>query len=151
MNHSDDVPVTSEIENIEELRFFVPGFPAPKGSKKHIGRGRMVEMSKNLPAWEAAVLVAATEALGGRSGFLPHEPLTVVVEFLMPRPRSVTRMRPTVAPDLDKLLRGTLDPLQNAGVYPNDAQVVDLAHVSKCYALEGQPAGAHITIRRKSQ
>jgi len=35
--------------------FEVPGIPAPQGSKRHVGGGRMVESSRSLPEWRASV------------------------------------------------------------------------------------------------
>lgn len=37
------------------ITFRVEGDPAPKGSKRHVGNGRLIESSKKLPAWMRAV------------------------------------------------------------------------------------------------
>ena len=47
---------------MSDLSFFVPGKAAAQGSKRHVGRGVMVEMSKDLPAWRTAVANAARTA-----------------------------------------------------------------------------------------
>lgn len=139
----DDTPDT-----IEELSFFVRGLPAPQGSKKHVGNGRMVEMSKRLPKWRAAVIEAAVEALAGRPGFGRDEPIYCALQFFMPRGVTVKREYPTVTPDVDKLERGVMDALTLAKVWGDDAQVVSGTR-GKRYADEC-PSGVRITIRSAS-
>lgn len=70
-------------------------------------------------------------------------PVFVAVWFRLPRPASVNVRRrpyPCVKPDIDKLLRNTLDGLKQAGVYRDDAQVIQV-QVAKRYATD-DPAGA---------
>lgn len=70
-------------------------------------------------------------------------PIEVAIRFRLPRPASVKiakRPFPAVKPDVDKLLRNTLDALTQAGIYRDDAQVVDL-YVEKRYATD-DPGGA---------
>lgn len=43
------------------ITFRVFGEPAPKGSKRHVGNGRLIESSKKLPAWMRAVKQEATK------------------------------------------------------------------------------------------
>ena len=59
--------------------FFVPGVPAPQGSKRHVGNGRMVESSKDLPAWRHSVGWKAREAMGNRPVFVG--PVAVNISF----------------------------------------------------------------------
>ena len=47
------------------ITFWVDGLPAAQGSKKHVGRGIMVEANKNLPAWRKAIAAAAREVYKG--------------------------------------------------------------------------------------
>lgn len=44
------------------IRFRVNGTPAPQGSKRHVGNGRMVEMSKAVGPWREAVRAEAVAA-----------------------------------------------------------------------------------------
>lgn len=130
--------------------FFVPGIPAPGGSKRHIGRGRIIEDCKRTPAWRQAVAFAAMEAR-----CQPLEgPLTLTVYFAMPRPRGhfnkagklkpSAPMYPTVRPDCTKLLRSTEDALLGI-CWNDDAQIVTQT-VRKIYATG--PAGAQIEVRK---
>jgi Holliday junction resolvase RusA-like endonuclease len=114
----------------------VYGLPAPKGSMKCVGkngRHQLVEqLAKTVTPWRALV-VAAGKALPV-SGLVG--PIGVEVTFTVPRPKTVplsVREWPTVARgDLDKMCRLLLDGLEDAGLYGNDSQVVDL-HAVKAY------------------
>lgn len=121
------------------LPFFVPGNPAPQGSKAYKGHRRsrttgkdvpvLVESSKALIPWRNAVHGAAAQHLFDqyRGGWAPLDcALAVDVTFVLPRGATVTRPLPTVPPDLDKLLRGLLDGLTDARVWTDDARVVTL-------------------------
>lgn len=135
------------------LRIEVLGTPAPQGSKRHVGGGRMVESSKLVGPWREAVKAAVAAAYPGL------EPITgpVVIDliFRLRRPKSHYRTgrnahlvrasaprHPAVKPDLDKLVRSTLDGLVDAGVIADDALVTVLA-ATKTYA---DLPGARITV-----
>lgn len=141
------------------VRVFVAGLPAPQGSKRHVGRGVMVESSKRLKPWREDVRQAVLAQLDGRPPL--DGPVHVQLVFWLPRPKSHPKTRrtlPTTAPDVDKLLRGVLDALTSAGAIRDDAIVVD-APPSKRYvhppqlALEGEPVtpGVWIVARPYSQ
>jgi Holliday junction resolvase RusA-like endonuclease len=68
----------------------------------------MVETSKNLPSWRAAVIEYAQKAYAGP----PLDgALELTVTFWFPRPKSAKKGArwKTTAPDLDKLARGVGD------------------------------------------
>jgi crossover junction endodeoxyribonuclease RusA len=121
-------------------KFAVFGVPAPQGSKRHVGNGRMIEASKFLPAWRKAI---ETECQS-----LFEEPIDGALEvelwFYLPRPSSVSRDYPTVMPDLDKLVRSVGDGLTQGGAIADDARIVDL-HAYKRYSVDGW-TGVHIKI-----
>jgi crossover junction endodeoxyribonuclease RusA len=121
-------------------KFSVEGLPAPQGSKRHVGNGRMIEASKYLPAWRKAI---ETEC---RSLF--DEPMDGALEvelwFYLPKPSSVSRDYPTVMPDVDKLARAVGDGLTNGGAIADDARIVDL-HAYKRYSVDGW-TGVYVTI-----
>ena len=50
-----------------ERKFTVHGLPAPQGSKRHVGKGVMVESSKYVKPWREAVKAETAEL------FEPHE------------------------------------------------------------------------------
>jgi Holliday junction resolvase RusA-like endonuclease len=105
------------------------------------GRDRGVKVK----AWRQDVADAAREALAGAAPITG--PVAIRVTFTLARPaghygsgRNAGLLRPSapafpaVKPDQDKLLRAVCDALRTAGVYRDDAQVVD-AQVAKRYQL----------------
>ena len=114
---------------------WVPGIPAPQGSKRHVGRGIMVESSTKVGPWRERVALAVAEAVGPEHELPPKEAGIVVnAQFVFVRPAShlkrdgvsLRRGRPpapSMRPDLDKLLRAVLDALTGIA-FADDAQVV---------------------------
>ena len=129
---------------VGDLSFFVPGKAAAQGSKRHVGRGVMVEMSKDLPAWRTAVANAARAAHQGRPPI--DGPVAVALTIYLPRPkRSRFKVYPAGPPDTDKLQRAVGDALTASGVIRDDARIVHW-DAWKRWATEDTPPGAHITI-----
>jgi Holliday junction resolvase RusA-like endonuclease len=132
------------VDLIEQLAFVVPGVPVPQGSKKAfvIGRRAVIvdDNADKLKPWRAKVRDAAETALAGRPGF--PDAVYVLLDFHMPRPPSVKRLRPSVRPDIDKLTRSILDSLTDSGVLKDDGQVVSV-HSKKFYA-DDEP---HVAIK----
>ena len=136
-----------------EMKFAVQGIePAPQGSKRHVGNGRMIEASKKVKPWRFAVSQAALET--GEE--LTDQPVSVLITFLFSRPKahytSKGEIKPKAPfykftkPDLDKLCRSTLDGITNV-LIKDDSQVVTLI-ATKQYANEGELPGALITINK---
>lgn len=127
---------------MKELSFRVNGLPAPQGSKRHVGNGRMIEASKKVGPWRAAVFEAVAS--------LDFEPFvkecSIEIVFYLEKPKTVKRVLPTVPPDLDKLIRGLLDALTLAHVWSDDALAVDITAV-KIYASDTERPGAQMIIR----
>jgi Holliday junction resolvase RusA-like endonuclease len=154
------------------IAFNVYGIPGPQGSKKGIaitkknkttgvreytGKVAMLESSAKVKPWRAAVVEAAKAALPAP---LPGG-VNVSITFYLPRPRAhygtgrnsgvlkaSAPLYPAVKPDVDKLVRATLDGLTTAGAYADDARVVDL-HSSKRYADNRAP-GAYVQLIPKA-
>jgi crossover junction endodeoxyribonuclease RusA len=138
----------------EQVRLRVNGPPAPQGSKRHVGRGVVIEMSAAVGPWREAV---RSEVQRAGIMFGARRPLSVTILFSLPRPRGHFRtgrnagvlrdgapVFPAGRPDLDKLVRSTLDGLAMGGAYADDSQVVSL-RARKVYA-DGVPPGAEIGI-----
>jgi len=132
------------------IEFWVPGKPAPQGSKRYMGqsggKGRMVESSKAVAPWRADVRNAAERSSG--DAFAYGEAVSITLAFVMPRPASTPKRRTPPAvkrPDLDKLVRAVLDALSSAGVWVDDSQVVEI-RASKVIAELNQPSGCHVSI-----
>ncbi|ATO14670.1 hypothetical protein CO540_13225 [Micromonospora sp. WMMA2032] len=133
------------------------GLPAPQGSKRHIGRGVMVESSKNVKPWREAVKTAARDVIDAMPPmhWAPlDEPLAVSMVFTFARPkghyrtgrnahllRDAAPTRPAIAPDLSKLIRSTEDALTDAGIWRDDSLVVRYVDTGKAY-----PAGDEMAL-----
>jgi crossover junction endodeoxyribonuclease RusA len=130
-----------------ELRLLVHGTePGPQGSKRHVGNGRLIEASKKVAPWRAAVAIAVQRAWLDYHGFIVFDgPVQVDITFWLPRPATVKRELPTVPPDIDKLCRSTLDGLVQGGALKDDSLVVIL-RAKKRYA-DGRPIGADILVK----
>jgi Holliday junction resolvase RusA-like endonuclease len=134
----------------EELFFTVQGHPRPQGSKRYLGNGRFIEASDVHP-WRKAIAakVAETFVLSGDDRSFT-EPVVVWATFRLPRPKTVKRLYPSVAPDLDKLQRALGDALSVDSQALTDDSLIVQWHSKKRYAPADQ-AGVSVTIRLAPQ
>lgn len=126
----------------------VYGTPAQQGSKRFLGvtkqgKGIMVETSDRTAPWRSAVINACVE-YHREHGRITYENAVIArIVFSFRRPPSVSRRkRPfmNVAPDLDKLLRATLDGLKAGGAIADDRLVVEFTRAAKVYCNEDPEA-----------
>jgi Holliday junction resolvase RusA-like endonuclease len=128
-----------------KLRYIltVRGMPAPQGSKSFKGMrpgkdGRMIanmqESSKKVKPWRQdvkAAAMAAREQTVGLSTILTvpiDAPVRMVITFTLPKPTSAPKRKrtfPMRTPDLSKLVRSTEDALTDAGIWADDARVIE--------------------------
>lgn len=123
---------------MEAFEFRVIGHPRPQGSKRHVGKGILVEQS-DVKTWRSTIVDAAVEALGGTAPFAGA--VTVIARFSFCRPKGHYRTgknahllrdgAPTYCTsralgDSDKLARSVLDALTAARVFLDDSQVVQV-------------------------
>ena len=146
----------------ELIKIRVYGLPAPQGSKKHIGRGILVESSKKVKPWRQEVLRATLDS-DQYSGQVIDKACQVSLEFLIPRPRShygtgrnKNKLKPS-SPyfctsmrngDIDKLCRSTIDGLSvtsGGALLADDSLIVQLT-ASKRYCFENELFGAWILV-----
>jgi Holliday junction resolvase RusA-like endonuclease len=127
-----------------EVSFSITGDPASQGSHA-IMNGRIVQVnSKKHKAWRTAIINEVIATLP--ADWVPIDgPCELNVMFLMPKPVSVKRSAPSVAPDLDKLIRSVGDALAIAGVYTDDSRITRIS-ARKVYA-QGIEPGATITVK----
>lgn len=136
------------------MEIFVPGEPAPQGSKTYVGRGRMRESSKRVKPWRA-LIVAKVRAVHPRPVV---GGVAVDLVFYRRRPKSHFRRGRdhnlladsaprlwTTTPDVDKLSRAVLDALTMSGVIADDRQVVELRAFKK-YTVNGN-SGVSIRLQ----
>jgi crossover junction endodeoxyribonuclease RusA len=131
---------------------FVPGRPAPQGSKTYLGNGRMRESSRFVKGWRADIVTMAAFKWGSRPPL--GGPVELHLDFVMPRPSSLPKRKPTPPavkrPDWDKLSRAVCDALTSAQVYRDDSQVT-IARVTKRIAEQEEKTGVWIHIREAQQ
>ncbi len=140
---------------VSVVTFGVHGDPAPQGSKRHVGGGRMVDMSKKFGPWRDAVEAAAVEQmlrLNRGEPMFPSGPVELDVVFAFRMPASAPKADREQGhawrakqPDLDKLLRSTCDALTASRIIGDDAQIVAMT-ASKIERYD-MPPGARITLR----
>lgn len=137
------------------MKIVVYGMPAPQGSKRHVGKGILVESSKKVKPWRQDVKAAA---LAARNGAPPIDgPVSLHIVFTLPKPKSAPKTKrtyPDRKPDIDKLLRSTLDALTEAGVFTDDARVISV-RATKVFPNEGEQSmdapGAVIYVAQREE
>jgi Holliday junction resolvase RusA-like endonuclease len=130
------------------ITIMVRGTPAPQGSKKFVGttkdgRGLLVESSKKVRPWRQDVKAAAVDLIE-RTGMPPIDgPVIVRMVFTLPKPASAPKKRrtyPMRTPDLSKLARSTEDALTEAGIWMDDARVIEYSRLAKVFPGEDPDA-----------
>ena len=127
-----------------EVSLSVTGDPASQGSHA-IMHGRIVQVnSSKHKAWRKAIVQEAIATLP--NDWQPiDEPCELIVNFYLPKPKTVDRQLPSVSPDLDKLIRAVGDSLTDSGVVVDDSRIVRIS-ARKLYA-EGIQPGATIQVK----
>lgn len=140
------------------VSFRVHGTPKPQGSKRHVGNGVMIESAgEALRSWREDVKQAALRERAALDSSLDG-PLVMSVFFRLARPsshyrtgrnahmlRDASPSYPHRRPDLDKLLRSTLDAISSAALWHDDCCVVCVVSW-KTYADDDNPPGADIVL-----
>jgi Holliday junction resolvase RusA-like endonuclease len=149
------------------VEFTVIGVAAPQGSTKSFGfhlkdgSGRAVYGNNGEPMirtvttsdnpsvkeWRRLVADAAQRQIVQCEGFAIFTgAIAIDIVFALPRPRSLPKKvtAHTKKPDLDKLLRSTVDAMKGV-VWSDDSQITE-ARIRKRYADPSAPASAHIAI-----
>jgi len=142
------------------LEFWIPGVPAPQGSKIATRWGTMRESSKRVAPWRNSVMWITENDY-----HLPPiiDPVCVEITFFFTRPKShygtgknCEKLKPSAPEhctsaahgDIDKVARCTLDGLaQRSGgcVLKDDSQVVVLECIKR-YASAHESSGALVRI-----
>lgn len=163
--YREDYPRTLEVPpgcrpaSREALSAFVPGRPAPQGSKRYVGKSKkgtaiLIEQNKSVKPWRELVTTVFKARPYGASVLTSYPTgtaLVVMIVFVMPRPVATPKRKPTPAhthaPDVDKLVRAVLDGITDArNVWADDGQVVTV-HAHKRVAELGETTGAMIHIQ----
>jgi crossover junction endodeoxyribonuclease RusA len=135
---------------MDSFTFKVEGMaPAPQGSKRPLGNGRMIEQSKRVTPWRILVSTVA-RSIGS---LMIIGPVRLSIVFLFSRPKAhygAKGLKPSAPiyhctrPDLDKLQRSTFDALSKV-IYRDDSLVVG-CNAEKRYCIGDEKPGAIITV-----
>jgi Holliday junction resolvase RusA-like endonuclease len=91
----------------------------------------LVEASPGLKERRAEFIAYIHGNLGSWETPDPDEPISVYVEMVFERPKTVKRQHMTTTPDVDKTGRFILDVLTQSGVLHDDRQVTDLTLIKR--------------------
>jgi Holliday junction resolvase RusA-like endonuclease len=135
------------------------GQPRPRAFARKMGNGKYaarVYDAGTAEGWKSCV-AAACKDLANRK---IQDPLGVVLDFYMPRPKAHYRksgqLSPSApaiyaqTPDVDNLVKAVLDALTQIGAWGDDSQVIEL-NTTKKWANDGNPPGARIWISAFTQ
>ncbi len=141
---------------IQSISWKTIGEAAPQGSKRYLGRGIMVESSKELPIWREQLI---NDIIAAANGITFNSGVQVTLIFKFPRLKahlnSKGDLRPTAPvfkttrPDIDKLCRAVLDAITLSGVIRDDALCFSI-EAQKMYCDIGEPPGVIGTITELS-
>ena len=135
--------------------FTVLGKPAPQGSKRHVGRGVMVESSKRCKPWRQDVRHTALDLRPDDWYANMDAAIALSVVFVFARPKSHFRANGQLKPsapahctgrigDVSKLVRAVEDAMTGI-IYNDDAQIISLiAH--RRFANDREQPCAIITV-----
>ena len=135
--------------------FTVLGKPAPQGSKRHVGKGVMVESSKRCKPWRQDVRHTAIDLLPGGWYARMEDAMLLSVTFVFARPKNHFRTNGELKPsapkhctgrigDVSKLIRAVEDAMTGI-VYNDDAQIINLL-ATRRYATATESPCAIITV-----
>ena len=137
---------------IQSISWTTIGEAAPQGSKRHVGRGIMIEASKKLPVWREQLI---NDIIAAADGVVFDSGVQVTLIFKFPRLKShfnsKGKLKPkspvfkTTKPDLDKLCRAVLDAITLAGVI-RDGSLCFSLEAQKMYCQVGESPGVSGTI-----
>lgn len=153
------------------ISVLIPGWPLPQGSKKigiykkdGVVKRSIIDANPALKQWRLQVTSYIREAMAQAIPPLTDaldKPMEVVIVFYFPRPqshygtgRNAGILKPGATewpikpPDIDKLMRAIFDGATDAGLWLDDAQVVDV-HAVKRWAR--QRPGVSLTVYPKEK
>lgn len=130
------------------LMFIVQGEAIPQGSKTIAqggGKTWLRDANPKLKAWRQSAAQQMKQQTPEGFIFAKDEPVRAVILVYLPKPKTVKRLKPTVKPDVDKLLRSIFDAITEAGAWVDDSQCVDVK-ISKQYCLHGDTPKVFINL-----
>lgn len=128
------------------IEFFAPGIPRPKGSiRAFVRAGKAILTSDNarLVDWHGCVQRALYDVQRPAEPW--QGPIRVHLNFYLPKPKRPKCEAHVTKPDVDKLVRSTLDVMTGV-IFRDDSQVMAM-WVTKQYAGSDGP-GCRIRVEQ---
>jgi crossover junction endodeoxyribonuclease RusA len=121
------------------LYFEIEGTPAPQGSLRHIGGGRMISANPRTIEWRQTIADTIQPQLP--ADWQPINEATLIqIIFILPKPKTSKNKRPIVKPDIDKQIRSVLDAVSLTRHMPTpllkDDSIVTDIHAAKRYTTD---------------
>ncbi len=130
------------------VAFVIPGTPVGKGRPKFARRGNFITTytPEKTASYENLVRLKAEEAMKGRAPIEGAVAMTLLIEVTPPASWSAKKqaqallgeIRPTTKPDVDNVLKGICDAM-NEIVFKDDKQIVAVT-IHKAYAQTARAA-----------
>ena len=131
------------VGEVQPMRIVIPGQPIPKGRPRVFRNGRTItpKRTAEFEARAASIIRASWDGAPIPKG----QPVALFLRFYFRRPKRLqTKATPDHAlpmprrPDLDNLIKSTMDALERGAVLSDDGQVMNI-HAEKWYCSTGQP------------
>jgi Holliday junction resolvase RusA-like endonuclease len=121
------------------IQFDIPGiaFPQPRPRITIRNGHAWAYESERVRPWKQAVEISTRINLT-KSVFYSEVPVYLKLAFWLPRPKSLPKKidRHVKRPDLDNVIKSTVDAMTRAGAWKDDSQIYKLT-AEKLYAPEG--------------
>ena len=125
------------------LRFTIMGETRSKGRPRFDPRTRRTYTDKRTNQYEGYVAQCAGVAMAESVQSFPiDDPVAIDLVFTLRRPKKPRFELPAIRPDLDNYVKAVVDGMQMAGVFTDDARIVEI-HARKQY---GEEIGATVAV-----
>lgn len=137
------------------FEYKIVAIPRPQGSKRHFGRGIMVESSKHIKDWRAFARFKAESAMQDKQLIDKPEAVCVGVMYTFERPQShflkagLRFSSPNLhigTPDVDKLQRALFDSMTGL-VFKDDSQISKVI----AFKMYGPISQTHVFVGVESE
>lgn len=129
------------------ISFFIEGKPEPQGRPRFYptAKGmRAVDPPKSR-AWKEDIAYQAISHRNKVSAPFIEGPVSMSLEFVLPRSKSNKDKLHTIKPDLDNLQKAVKDGLKGV-FFKDDAQIVSMSVLRKRYISNGESPGVYVGI-----
>lgn len=121
------------------MRFIVEGIPVAQPRARHARFGNHIRTyypsDHPIGTWKSLVILAVKKAqLDAAITTQLDAPVSVIAEFVFPRPKAAKMLQKPTKPDIDNLIKALLDGINNSGVWRDDAIVCQVNALKRVVA-----------------